>query len=78
MPRPRKNADLLAALVDRLVDAVAAHLGGIGGAAPSRSAGRTKRKPTFSRAGIERIRTAQKKRWAEYRKAKKALSGRQK
>ena len=72
MPRPRKNADLLAALVDSLVEAVAAHLGGIGGAA------RTKRKPTFSRAGIERIRTAQKKRWAEYRKAKKALSGRQK
>jgi len=72
MPRPRKNADLLAALVDRLVDAVVAHLRGIGGAA------RRKRKPTFSRAGIERIRTAQKKRWAEYRKTKKALSGRQK
>jgi hypothetical protein len=64
MPRPRKNTDLLAALVDRLVDAVAVHLGGIGGAA------RTKRKPTISRAGIERIRAAQKKRWAAYRKAK--------
>jgi hypothetical protein len=68
MPRPRKNTDLLAALVDRLADAVATHLGGIGGAA------RTKRKPTLSRAGIERIRAAQKKRWAEYRKAKKAVS----
>jgi hypothetical protein len=73
MPRSRKNTDLLAALVDRLADAVAAHLGGIGGTA------RTKRKPTLSRAGIERIRAAQKKRWAEYRKkAKKAISGRQK
>jgi hypothetical protein len=72
MPRLRKNTDILAALVDRLADAVAAHLGGIGRAA------RTKRKPTLSRAGIERIRAAQKKRWAEYRKAKKAVSGRQK
>jgi len=69
MPRPRRNTDLLAALVDRLVDAVAVHLRGIGGAAS------TKRKPTFSRAGIERIRAAQKKRWAAYRKAK-AVSGR--
>jgi hypothetical protein len=67
MPRPRKNTDLLAALVDRLADAVAAHLGG--------GAARTKRKPTLSRAGIERIRAAQKKRWAAYRKAK-AVSGR--
>jgi hypothetical protein len=31
----------------------------------------SKRKRTISRAGIERIRAAQKKRWAEYRKAKK-------
>jgi hypothetical protein len=64
MPRTRKNTDLLAALVDRLADAVAAHLG------RSSDAARTKRKPTFSRAGIERIRAAQKKRWAAYRKAK--------
>jgi hypothetical protein len=31
----------------------------------------SKRKRTISRAGIERIRAVQKKRWAEYRKAKK-------
>jgi hypothetical protein len=67
MPRPRKNPDLLATLVDRLADAVAAHLGG----KPDGTA-RMKRKPTFSRAGIERIRAAQRKRWAAYRKAKAA------
>jgi hypothetical protein len=70
MPRPRKNPDLLATLVDRLADAVAAHFGG-----KRSGAARTNRKPTFSRAGIERIRAAQKKRWAAYRKAR-AASGR--
>ena len=72
MPRPRKNTDLLAALVDRLADAVAARLGGRRGAATAPA----KRKRNFSRAGIARIRAAAKKRWAQYRKAKKAASGR--
>jgi hypothetical protein len=66
MPRPRKNTDLLAAFIDRLADAVVAHLGG---SAPATRT-RTRKKPSFSRAGIERIRAAQKKRWAAYRRAK--------
>ncbi len=69
MPRPRKNPDFLAELINRLADAVAERLGGRRGAAPA------KKKRNFSKAGIERIRAAAKKRWAAYRKAK-AASGR--
>ena len=66
MPRPRKNPDFLAELIDRLADAVAERLGGRSSAAPA------KKKRNFSKAGIERIRAAAKKRWAAYRKAKAA------
>jgi hypothetical protein len=68
MPRPRKNPDFLAELIDRLADAFAERLGGRSSAAPA------KKKRNFSKAGIERIRAAAKKRWAAYRKAK-ATSG---
>jgi hypothetical protein len=66
MPRPRKSPDFMAALIDRVADAFAARFGAKRAGPPPR------KKATFSRAGIERIRAAQKKRWAAYRRAKAA------
>jgi len=69
MPRPRKSKDTLAEFIDRLADAFAARLSGV-----RREAGAAlaKRKRNFSKAGIERIRAAAKKRWAKWRRAQAA------
>ena len=64
MPRPKKSPDYFVKFIDTLADAVAERLGSRrGAAAPAR-------KRTFSKAGLERIRAAQKKRWAKFRKSK--------
>jgi hypothetical protein len=72
MPRPRKNPDVLVALIDHLADAIAARIGGTGTAARAKAPAGRKR--NFSAAGIERIRAAAKKRWAKYRREKKAAA----
>jgi hypothetical protein len=72
MPRPAKNPDVLVALIDHLADAIVARIGGGSKAvSPKAPAGR---KRNFSAAGIERIRAAAKKRWAKYRRDKKAAA----
>jgi hypothetical protein len=73
MARPRKNPDVFASLIDHLAEAIAARIGGSGPAAP-RAKAPAGRKRNFSAAGIERIRAAAKKRWAKYRRDKKAAA----
>ncbi|HEX4381801.1 MAG TPA: hypothetical protein VH083_02585 [Myxococcales bacterium] len=69
MARPRKNPDPIHSLIDHLAEAIATRLGGAGNGAARAKA--PARKRNFSVEGIERIRTAAKKRWAKYRRDKK-------
>lgn len=71
MARPRKNPDPVHSLIDHLAEAIAARLGGLKNGA--RAVKAQARKRNFSVEGIERIRTAAKKRWAKYRRDKKKL-----
>ena len=71
MARPRKNPDPVHSLIDHLAEAIATRLGGIKNGAKAVKA--EARKRNFSVEGIERIRTAAKKRWAKYRRDKKKL-----
>jgi len=57
---------LFTALADALADAVVRHLKNGATAGPA-----TQRRGKLSAAGRARIRAAQKKRWAEFRRAKK-------
>jgi hypothetical protein len=66
MPRPRKNSDPFAALIDHLAEAIAARIG----SSKASKKGGARRKRNFSPEGIERIRAAAKKRWAKFRKAR--------
>jgi hypothetical protein len=68
MARPRKNPDPVHSLIDHLAEAIASRLGGLGKAVRAKAPAR---KRNFSVEGIERIRTAAKKRWAKYRRDKK-------
>jgi hypothetical protein len=61
------NIDAFDAFIDLLAKAVAQRLGHSGGAGAPKAA--RKRRP-LSPEAIERIRAAQKKRWAKFRKAK--------
>jgi hypothetical protein len=58
--------DALTEFIDRLADAIAKRVGSTKAAAKGK--GGKRRKITISPEGIARIRAAQKKRWAKYKK----------